>query len=299
MGEVISFPFGGQIFYQVETNYGDGFQASSTTYRISDSIQNVRLDTGEVNTVLRDISSPSIADFSRTKIDPTLHVEWVLQPNDVKSFEKLCTDRTNCDLSSLAFEIGINTCSNASDAYYNLKGCKCKTFNISAAQFGNYICTADFSVASIVTSSSPVAVDPGALGTEYAAFNIAGGVTWNGVTGAYVTNSLNITVENNIQDLYDVGNMTKKAAIPGAVDISGSCDLSLDNGGKTHWDEVIGGTDITSVVFNTGLDTGENGKITLYNGRFDSTSVDINTSGEGMMASVPFKFKDIKFSKGG
>jgi len=299
MANEISFPFGGDIYYSVETGYGTGL--TGTLLHFSDAVTDVRIETGDINTALRTISEPSIADFSRTLVDPMLHLEWVLQPN-VNDFEKKLIDRTNCDLDSLAFEVAVNQCSSGSDTYYYLKGCKCKTFTISASQGENYTCSADFSVSTVTTHTAAQGTPPvSALGTEYAAFNIAGSVTWSSAgtwAGAYVTNSLDVTIDNNIQDLYDVGSKTKKAAIPGAIDVTGSCDLSVDDGGKTFWDDIKMGVDITSVVFNTGLTTGNCGKITLNNGRFDSHSIDVNTSGEGMISSVPFTFKMMAITTG-
>jgi len=295
---VISFPFGGSIYYKTETAYNDG--GTSSEHRISDIVTDARIETGDVNTELRSISSPSIVDFSRTMTNPTLHVEWVYQPH-ANSLASHCIERTDCDLDSLSFEVGVNTCSSSSDAFYSLTGCKCTSFTISASQGENWTCSADFSVASCTTDSSASFTDPGAIGTDYATFNTAGSITWTNAgtyDGAYVTNSFSITVNNNISDYFDVGNIVKKAAIPGARDITGTCDISIDNGGKILWDDIIGGVDITSIVFNSGRTTGDYGTITLGSGRFDSGSIDVNTSGEGMISSVPFTFEEITLSTG-
>ena len=291
----LGYPFQGDIWYWKEGSYGGG--ESGTTYRISDAVQDVRIDSGDINQTLRSISEPTVIDFSKTMVDPALHIEWVLQPTS-SSLVTLCIVRdANCDLEDLAFCVGTNLCRSTS-TYYYLKGCKCESITISANQGENYMVSADFSVASVIVSTSATGSAPAALGTDYAAFNIGGSITWNGATGAYVTQSLSVNVNNNITDLYNVGSTDKFGAIPGAKDVTGSCDISLDGGGGTHFNEVIGGTDITSVEFNTGIGSSTDGKITLNNGRFDSTSVDINVSGEAMMTSVPFTFRDITLSVG-
>jgi len=158
--------------------------------------------------------------------------------------------------------------------------------------------SADFSVATVTVSDTITGVKPSAIGTDYAAFNVGGSITWTGATGAYVTQSLSVTVNNNISDLYTVGSYAKLGAIPLAKDVTGTCDISLDGGGGTHFSEVINGTDITSVVFNTGIGSSSDGKLTLNEGRFDSTSVALDIGGEAMMTSVPFTFKDLSWGAG-
>jgi len=297
----LSYPFKGDIYYEVEASYKAGF--SGTQLRISDAVQDVRIETGDINTELMSISEPSIIDFSKTMVDPTLHVEWVLQPHTGDSLISNCWSRstTSCNLDSLAFEVAVNACSTNSDrdAFYYLTGCRCKSFNVKASKGTNWIVSADFSVASLSINTARQGTKPAAFGTPYATFNIAGDITWAGVTGAYVTEGFDFTVDHNLVDYWDVGNTTKKASIPGAINITGSCDISLDNGGKTQMDEIIASTAITSVIFNTGQTAaGSNGKFTLKQGRFDSASIDVNLSGGTILSSVPFTFKTLTLAAG-
>ena len=295
----MSYPFLGDIYYEVEASYKAGF--SGTQLRISDAIQDVRIETGDINTELMSISQASLVAFSKTMVDPTLHIEWVLQPHAGDSLVSNCWTRANCDLDSMSFEIPVNECSGSVvSAFHYLKGCKCKSFNVKASSNENWIISADFSVASLETNLTRTGTKPGALGTAYAAFNTAGDITWTGVTGAYVTQGFDFTVDNNLTDHYDVGSVSKTASIPGAISITGSCDISIDDGGTTHFDEVIAGTDITSLVLNTGITTAtyNNGKFTLSGGRFDSSSIDLNTSGGGIISSVPFTFKTLAIAIG-
>jgi len=294
----MGFPFQGLILYQKEPSYNYGFSTASTR-RISDTVTDVRIETGDMNIKLRSISEPSVQDYSQTMKNPTLHVEWVEQPNASDSLASYCYNRTDGDLHSLAFEVAVNR-HQATSAYYRLAGCKAKTLTKSGSAGEHWTYTADFSVASLstATASSASITDPGAIGTAYATFNTAGAITWAGVTLAYVTQSIDFTVENNLTEYWDVGSTEIKAAIPGALDITGSCDISLDDGGKVHFDEVLANTAITSIILNTGLTTGNFGKVTLNDGRFDSTNIDVSTGGEGIISSVPFTFKTLTFATG-
>lgn len=292
----MSYPLQGVVYFEIESSYKNGFSGSQS--RFSDVVTDARIETGDINTELRSISEVSLVDFQKTLEDPTLHIEYVYQPHTGISAVSYFYNRTDCDLESFAIEVGVNTCSASSDTYYYMIGCKPKSFTVSASKGDVYNISVDFSVASLGIYSTAQGTDPGAIGTSYAAFNNAGSITWAGVTGAYVTESFEFTVDNNLTDYHDVGSYVKKAAIPGAINITGSCDISLDDGGDTHFDEVLAGTNITSLKLDTGIATGACGEFELLSGRFDSTSIDVNTSSEGIMSSVPFTFKALDFNAG-
>ena len=292
----VGFPFQGSILYEVETSYKNGF-AGGTVNRFSDVVTDVRIETGDINRELVSISTPSLVDFSKVQEDPMLHVEWIYQPHTGSSMVSLCHMRTAGDLASVAIEVGANTAAGTS-AYYRCIGCKCKSFTVSAEQNDNYKISADFSVASLSVYSTASLTDPGAIGTTYAAFNTAGSITWNGVTGAYVTKAFDFTLDNNLTDYWDVGSNKKKASIPGALTITGSCDISLDDGGNTHFTEVLAGTDIADIKLDTGLATGNLGEFVLTKARFDSTSINLNTTSEGIFSSVPFTASGLHYNAG-
>jgi hypothetical protein len=290
MGSEVGYPFQGSIYYTQEATYGGGH--NGTVYRFSDAVNVCRVESGDINRALRHIGDEKIADFSKTLINPRLHVEYVWQPHTGSTISDFVT-RTAGDLASFCVEFGASE-DRGTSSYYICKGCKCDTLNISASTGENYIITIDFSVSSVVTSSVTTETDPGAIGNTYAAFNRAGSITW-GTGSYYVTKALDVTVNNNLNDYWDVGSTSKKCSIPGAKDVTGSCDISLDEGGAIHWYTVTDGTDITSIKFDSNTGAGYD-VFTLNNGRWDSTTIENNVSGEGMFDSVPFTFKDITFS---
>lgn len=304
---IIGLPFQGEVFYWIETAYDPTadypHDLSTATHRISDAVNDARIDTGDINTTLFTISEPTLADFSMTMQDPTLHLEWVEQPNATGSLASLCCDRTSLGtLQSMTFMVIVNKkqTGTSSASYYQCNSCVCKTWNKTGSRGGNFICTADFSVATVTanTLSSTTTYNPGAIGKPYATFNKGGAITWAGVTAAWITDSMNVTVDNNLQDLYTIGSTTKIGAIPGAKTVTGSCDISLDSGGGVHFGEVISATNIDTLGFNTGCTDGSHGSLWLSHGRFDSTSIDVNQSGEGMMTSVPFTFRELSWVTG-
>ena len=295
MGSEPGYPFQGEIWYWNEASYGGG--ESGTTMRISDKVLDVRIDTGDVHRTLHDISEPSVCAFVETGGDVTLHVEWIYQPNALGSLASDCVNRTLGDLQDLAFCVGTST-KRATSSYYYLVGGKCKTFNFNGTRGDDYKCSADFSIQSVTTSTTATGSAPAALATDYATFNAAGTITFTGGYTAYITDSINVDVNNNLSDYMTVGSSAKLCAIPGKKDVTGSADLSLDEGGALAWYNIANLTAITSLVINTGRTTGDHGKLTLSTGRYDNLSVDVNQTDSGMMASIPFTFKDIAFATG-
>ena len=293
MGSEISYPFQTSIWFEEEASYGSGI-AGSNEKRFSDAVNVVRLESGDINKTLRHVGSATVADFSKTLVDPRLHIEFVWQPTSDNKLNDWIA-RTNGDIKSFAVEFAVSKDRSSASSWYECKGCKCDTMNIKSSTGENYIVTMDLSVKSVTTSTSATGSDPGAVGTTYAAFNRAGSITW-GSGDYYVTKSLDVTINNNLNDYWDVGSTAKKACIPGAKDVTGSVDISMDEGGASHWYLVTQGTDLASIKFDAGCDAGTYDVFTLTNGRFDSTAIEQNVSGEGMFDSVPFTFKDIAFS---
>jgi hypothetical protein len=289
----IGYPFGGSVWYSIEDSYGGGHAGSQ--YRFSDAVQVCRLESGDVNKSLRHVGDSRVTDFVKVMVDPRLHVEYIWQPHTGSTISDFIDNRTNCDLNSFTVEFEASGC-RPNSSYYLCKGCKPDSVNISASTGEEYVITIDFSVKSVATSSSSSGSDdPGAIGTTFASFNKAGSITW-GTGSYYVTNSIDITVNNNLNDYWDVGSTDKKASIPGGKDVTGSVDVSMDEGGAIHWGTVAGGTDIASIKFDTACDAGTYDVITVNNLRFDSTSIEQNVSGEGMFDSVPFTAKDLSIS---
>ena len=294
MGLEPTFPFQSSIYYGQEASYASDHTVTlaGTLYRFSDAVNVVRLESGDINKKLRHIGDSRVTDYSLTLVDPKLHVEYVWQPHTGSTISDFVA-RTLGDLNSFCIEFGASE-DRTNHSVFQCEGCVCDTLNIAASQGENYIITQDFSVASVVTDTTATGTDPGAIGTDYAAFNRVGAITW-GTGSYYVTKALNVTIANNLNNYWDVGSTSKKACIPGAKDVTGSVDVSMDEGGAAHWHTVTSGTDIASIEFDADCTTDSYDVITLNNVRFDSTTIEENVSGEGAFDSVAFTAKDLTF----
>jgi len=303
--------FQGDIWFWEEANYGEG-ERSGGTMVISDKVLDVRIDTGDIYKPIRGISEPSICAFISQPSDPVVHIEWVLQPKTptatIGSLATYCADRTSTGtLKSVAFIIGANTFG-ATKSYWLVDGCIAKNITYSSSRGNEITCAADFSAQSVATYATltaalgagfevPSTALPTALGTKYAVFNVAGGIAWTGRSaGAFITDSCEITIENNLMDLWDSDSAAKVGAVPGPIDITGSCDISLDDGGAVHWGDVYGSTAKVKIITVTTGCTGIDDTWTLTGVQFNNTSIDINTSDAGMMASQPFIAKKLAIS---
>jgi hypothetical protein len=164
---------------------------------------------------------------------------------------------------------------------------------MKASMKNEYICTADFSACSVITASSVAYADPTAIASTvtYAQFNRPGHVLYKNTSTAVATivDNVDFTVNHNITDYFSANNVYKQGAIPGALDVTGSLGISLDDGGKSFFDALW--TGLTNVYIN--LNIGGYDIIRLRNARWNGTSFDVNTSGDMMKTDAKFTAKDI------
>jgi len=178
----VNFPFQGDVFYDEESTYLDG--VTGTCSRFSDAVMVCRIESGDVNAKLRTIADSRVTDFSANNINPQLHLEFVWQPTTENKLSDWIT-RTAGDIKS--FGIGVRSSQDrGTSSDFHCKGVKCDTLNVASTTGENYIVTMDCSVGSVVTSEA-TSDTPAAVGTEYAAFNRAGSITWDGIPSYYVT----------------------------------------------------------------------------------------------------------------
>ncbi|RLI63602.1 MAG: hypothetical protein DRO67_05475 [Candidatus Asgardarchaeum californiense] len=285
----IGRPFQGKAWYWVEATYGGGL--SGATLPISKYIQDIKMGTGDVVKSIRSIESAVIIEQIQQCEEPTIHIEYNPQIGDTMIDD--CVDRSSCCiLQSLAFEFGANTCTGGDDTtYFYGVGFKAATVKISAAKDEPYSVVIDYEGKSIVTSTTAIGVEPTALSGAILQFNVAGSITKTGgfnPTGskiAYITDSIDVTISNQLTGYTDHDSTQKTFLVEGTLDVEGSCNITLDGAGGMHFGEVKAMTDFTLVI-NMG-DTGAP-KITLPGCNWKNSEPGINTSGEAMMESAAF-----------
>ena len=287
----IGRPFQGTAWYWIEATFGGG--ESGTTLDIGKYVQNVAVGTGDKGMDIRSIESAVVAERIEQTDEPTLSIEYNPQCDDTLIDDVVDRDSC-CVLSSLAFCFGANTCTGAASddvTYYYVTGAKPSSVRISASKNEPYTVSVDFECKSITTSTSATGSEPARLSGSILQFNTAGSITKTGgfnPTGskiAYVTNSIDITIDHQLTSYTDHDSTTKSYIVEGTMDVSGSVDITLDGAGGMHFGEVKNMTDFTLTVNMGGAGCPQ---ITIPGCNWNNSEVPINTSGEAMMESASF-----------
>jgi len=288
-GTMISRPYQGFASWWVEATYGNDTPKSAAS-EIADCVGSARFETGEVNKYYRSIDSYKISKATETLIDYTFHLEYHVQYDDELA-KYLFLRGADDNVRSLGFEIGMNTGSAAYDSFFILKGCKCKNAELNGSEGEGWNVTADFSVRDITITDTQNSTVTTTVTGDLCMFNVAGNIQADAADIAYAVNNFTVRVSHGIDDIWTVGSRLKKAAIGTAMDITGSCDISMDDGGGNHINDVIGSAEATSIVIDLG--TGGSLRFTLSNARFDSGMIETAGRSEGVIEGCPFTCRDI------
>jgi hypothetical protein len=288
----IGLPFQGEIWYVLPSSFTAKPSDADTSYPISCKVLDVRYGIGDKHKVLRGFNAPNACHLLEQCSDLTLHIEYIPQCDD--QFGHYLFNRTaTMQLRTLGFVIQTNRyiTTDADRSSYLLWGCKPKSVTLSANINTEYVISADFSVKARETSASDGAdwpTAPAPLTGEYSAFNVAGSIEKDGADIAYVVDSVSVTVDHNLVDKYDHDSLVKQFIIEGAYDITGTCDISLDEGGREHEAEIVGQTEFDLVVNlgGTGCPV-----ITIPNCKWKTGEIDINIGGDILADSAPFTGK--------
>jgi hypothetical protein len=302
----IGKPFQGKLYYAIETSFGSGI-SGGTKLPVSKYVQNVRVGTGDKHTPIRGFDSPLIKTLLTQTNEPEIHIEYNPQCDDTLIAH--CANRGSCcTLKSLVFVVGISTCTlddgegdNAS--YFELAGCKPSTVKIASTHNEPYTITIDFMAKSFDAYSFSEATSadgdlteiPAELSGTILQFNVAGEITKaggdyliakaGGNRLAYITNSIDITIDHQLTGYIDHDSLNRDYIVEGTLDVSGSVDITLDGGGASHINEVLNQT-----AFSITVDLGGAGcpRINLSGCKWDNGEVTGDVGGEAVMGSCPF-----------
>jgi len=281
----LGLPFQGEIRYYIESSYGVCGAPTSVGLPISVKVLDARPGVADKHKKLRGIDKPEADILLEQCTDHTFHLEYIPQVGDTLFEDAVIRDGATCALNSITFYLVTNTCLGSDQTVYKICGAKNKSCRVSSSHNTEYMYVMDFSVKSIVTSSTPTGSMPSPLAGDICAFNIAGSIEKDGNPIAYITNSIDVTIDNGIKDRWDHDSLVKQFAIEGELNIEGSVDISLDEGGGDHFAEVLNQADFDLVISLGGAGAPE---ITLENCKWKSSEPDVNISGDDMKESSPF-----------
>ncbi len=283
----LGLPFQGKLWYWVENSYGGGPTGSALP--VSVKVLDARLGVGDKHKRLVGFDKPEADILLEQCEDLTLHIEYIPQCGDTLLSD--ANDKTDCVLNSLCFYLETNACSDITDdkSIWLCKGAKVKTTRISASHNTEYVYAMDFSLKSAPSDDGSAYSEPSALAGAVCAFNIAGSINDGSNPLAYILDSIDITIDNGIKDHWDHASLYKQYAVEGELAVDGSCDISLDEGGNAHLQDVLNQTE-----FNIVINLGGTGcpKITLNNCKWKNSEIDESNAGDIMKESAPFTAVD-------
>lgn len=290
----LGLPFQGAIRYYIETSYGVGSVPTAAGKPISIKVLDAKISLGDKHKGLRGFDAPNICYLLNQCTDYSFHLEYIVQKGDTL-FNDSVIRGVDCALDSMAFYLTTNTCiapTGPDATAFWIKGAVNKSCKVSSSINNEYIYVMDFDVKSIVTDSTPTGSMPAALAGEICAFNVAGSITGNTADLAYITNSIEVTIDNGTKSYFDHDSLEKQYAFAGELNISGSCDISLNEGGGKHLSDVVNQGDM-DIIINMG--GGGCPKITLNDCKWKSSEIDVNISGDILKENAPFTGKLITY----
>lgn len=285
----------------VSLSYTEDVTDGDNTYYISGKIQNMRIGTGDKHEEIWGIDSQCACYLHPLVSDFTFHLEYFIQTSDTL-FDRIVDRTARCSFQTTAFCITTNRClgSGATDkTAYLLDGCKPKTVRLAAAFNGMYLITADFSVRRIITDGMnalwPTGADKAGVGSDptaftgagaaYNAFHVAGSIQKDGADVAHIVDGIDITWEHGLIDKFDHDSMEKQDCTEGQESVTGTVNISLNEGGGFHWAEVLNQGEF-QLVIDLGAHAAK--RITLPYCRWKSSEIEINIGSEPMSEPAPF-----------
>lgn len=283
----LGLPFQGEIRYYIESSYGVGSAPTTTGKPISIKVLDAKVELADKHKSIRGFDSPNAA-FLEQCTDYSFHIEYIPQVGDTL-FTDAVVKQANCGLKSIQFYLETNSCSSppagTNQTVYNITGCVNKTCKISSSINNEYIYVMDFDVKSVVTASSPTGSAPSPLAGAICAFNIAGSISDAAGELAYITNAIDVTIDNGTKNHFDHDSLLKQYAFASELNISGSVDISLDEGGGKHLAKVLAQAD---AVITINLGGAGSPKLVLSGCRWKSSAIDVNIDGDIMKENAPF-----------
>lgn len=289
----LGLPFQGKLWYIVQTSYSSGVTDTDTALPVSCKIQDCRWGIGDKHKELRGFDAPNACELLEQCSDLTFHLEYIPQCDDTL-LEDVVNRTSEFKLQSLGFVILANArlTTTADRSAFKLCGCKPKTIRLNSNIDNEWLFTIDFSVKDITIKNTDgelnVPSEPSKLTGAYLAFNVAGAIQKDGADVAHILESIDVTIDHDLRDKYDHDSLVKQYCVEGKFSATGSVDISLDEGGGSHADEILNQTEFDLVI-----DFGGSGcpRLTLPNCKWKSGENDQNISGDIPMDSAPFTSK--------
>ncbi|MCA1811483.1 MAG: hypothetical protein LC623_05675 [Halobacteriales archaeon] len=248
----------------------------------------LKLDIGQQESM--DIGNVDVEDLFSVQNDYDIVVECHLC--DVDRILDFVDRAANNTLNPYTLEY-IPDVSAATKHYYRCTGWVLKALDLKVGENAPWVATLTFECGVI---AAPVTVDPGiGIGSREAKSAIvdtikhfaSGAVTMDAAAWAILVGGLSVKFENDVGVKRTMGQKDPVNTLTQSATrrISGSVDLSLDDGAKAQWDRVVAAAAHTIAIPFGG--TGQQ-LLTLTGVSFPSIEVESNTDDDVLMGSQDF-----------
>ncbi|MHB8603898.1 MAG: hypothetical protein ACYDCK_01480 [Thermoplasmatota archaeon] len=278
-------------------NFGLGMPSSGVIQFFSDSMVSAKVGVKAQGGPIRDIGSYNALDYEKGVLEYVVEVVYRFQKgtggtNGVQAdfLSDLLLRKADFTLKSWYIEIGAGI-DGAAFTYYQCKGCKPDMVTVDSKNPAYITVTVQFFAANIVTSAALPALNgtttraSAAIATAYMPHLGAKVESPSGSAIATATKSWKLTCKHNLVRVEDAGTANiVKLIKEGARDVSVTCDLTADDGGKTLFDAMTNRTK-TNIVLYFSATTGDP-KITVTTALRQQLDLNLNEKDAIVIPSI-------------
>jgi hypothetical protein len=277
--------FSGRVLSVVETTPGTT-PTNPALIKFSDHVQSVQVSLDPALEEWRDIGDYDAQSFVGGLPMYGVKISYVLHVNRKTQLDDAIVRQSDNTLKSQTIEVAVGL-DDATPGYLVLKGCKADRASCKPEVGKPAVVEITYKALSHATSQVTIGSgsrESSALGS-LSVFS-ATAITRGGSALAYVTRGAMFEVNNNLRVEGTDNQSDPKAIFEGSRQVSGSADITLDDGTATIAAAVTGLTG-AQMVFSLGASGAP--KYTLNNCVWEKLDVDMNVNDGVIVSSVPFR----------
>lgn len=286
--------FGGRILSVVETTPGTT-PTNPALIKYSDHVQSVSVSLDPALSEWRDIGDYDAVSFVAGLPIYGVKVSYLLHTTRKTQLDDAVNRQADNSVKSHTIEVAVNL-DDTSIGYLVLQGAKADKATCKV-EVGKPVMV-EITYKALHYSTSQVTIGSGSRESATLgglAVMSASAITRGGSSLAYITRSAEFSVSHGLKPEGTDGQTDPKAIFEGIRQVTGTADITLDDGAATIAAAVTGLTG-ASVVFSLGT-TGAP-KYTLANVVWDKLDVGINEKDGAIFANVPFRARGAAGSPG-
>jgi hypothetical protein len=282
----VSRGFGGRILSIVEATPGTT-PTNPAFIKFSDHVQSVSMSFDPQLKEWRDIGDFDVATIVKGLPMYGVRISYLLHTNRKTQLDDAINRQADNSVKSQTIEVSVNR-DDTTVGYYRLLGCKAEEANVKFAVGEPVTVEITYKALSATRTTSEPSIGDGsretaALGALCHASTSA--ITRGGSALAYITRSAEFKVSHALEAFGTDNQTDPKAILEGIRQVTGTADITVDDGGVTLADAVLAGTAAT-VIFALGGAGAP--KFTLANVQWSNLEIPLSAEQGFVLTGVPF-----------